>query len=86
MNSLYFALDGGYWSVASPSHFTPRERNPSTPWIRHWVGPRVGLDVVVKRKKFFPCPCLELKLGHQAHGLVTILTDLPWLPVIKGHI
>jgi len=51
---LTLALDGGEWSVACPSCFTPRERAPSTCWIRGWVGPTAVLDMVVKRK--FPAP------------------------------
>jgi hypothetical protein len=30
--------------------FTPRERAPGTHWIAGRVGPRAGLDVVLKRK------------------------------------
>jgi hypothetical protein len=36
----------------------PREIGPGTPWIGGWVGPRAGLDVVVKRK--IPSPCQDL--------------------------
>jgi hypothetical protein len=43
-------LDGDEWSA-----LTPRERAPHTYWIGGWVGPRAGLDVVVKRK--IPIPC-----------------------------
>jgi hypothetical protein len=37
--------------------FTPREREPGTHWIGGWVGPRAGLDAVVKRK--IPSPCRD---------------------------
>jgi hypothetical protein len=47
---LTTALDGGVWSASRPGHFTPKKISPSTPWIGGWVGPRVGLDAVVKRK------------------------------------
>jgi hypothetical protein len=47
---LTSALDGGEWSASRPGCFTPRERGPSTHWIGGWVGPRAGLDAVVKRK------------------------------------
>jgi len=40
------ALDGGEWLASYPSCFTPKERAPSTHWIRGWVGPRAGLDMV----------------------------------------
>jgi hypothetical protein len=43
-------LDGGEWSASHPGRFTPRERAPGTYWIGGWVGPRAGLDAVVKRK------------------------------------
>jgi hypothetical protein len=38
------------WSASRPGGFTPRERAPSTHWIGGWVGPRAGLDAVVRRK------------------------------------
>jgi hypothetical protein len=46
--------------------FTPVEKAPGTYWIGGWVGPRVGLDDVEKRK-FFTLPELELRpLGRPA--------------------
>jgi hypothetical protein len=33
-----------------PAAFPPRERVPDDHWIGGWVGPRAGLDAVVKRK------------------------------------
>jgi hypothetical protein len=45
---LTSALDGGKWSASRPCRFTPGEIAPDTHWIKRWVGPRVGLDVVVK--------------------------------------
>jgi hypothetical protein len=47
---LDLVLDGGEWSASRPGRFTPRERSPSTHWIGGWMGPRVALDTVVKRK------------------------------------
>jgi len=44
------ALDGGEWSASCPGRFTPRERAPGTHWIGGWVGPRLCLDAVVRRK------------------------------------
>jgi hypothetical protein len=49
MHSLTSALDGGEWPASRPGRFTPRERAPGTHWIGGWVGPRAGLDAVVKR-------------------------------------
>jgi hypothetical protein len=49
-HSLISALDGGEWSASRPGRFTPSERAPGTHCIRGWVGPRAGLDAVVKRK------------------------------------
>jgi hypothetical protein len=47
---LILELDGSEWSVSRPCHFAPRERATGTQWIGVWVGPRAGLDAVVKRK------------------------------------
>jgi hypothetical protein len=49
-HSLTSALNGGEGSASHPSCFTLRERAPGTHWIGGWVGPRVVLDAVVKRK------------------------------------
>jgi hypothetical protein len=46
---LTSALDGGDWSPSRPDPFIPRERGPSIHWIGGWVGPRAGLDTVMKR-------------------------------------
>jgi hypothetical protein len=37
---LTATLDGGEWSASRTGHFTPRERAPSTHWIKGWVGPQ----------------------------------------------
>jgi hypothetical protein len=50
IHSLTSALGGGDWSASHPGRFTLSERAPGTHWIGGWVGPRVGLDAVVKRK------------------------------------
>jgi hypothetical protein len=45
----------GSGGIASrPGRFTTRERAPGTHWIGSWVGPRAGLDAVVKRKVLSP--------------------------------
>jgi hypothetical protein len=46
-----------------------------THWIRCWVNPRAGLDVVAKRKKSLSCR--ELKHCRPAYSLVTVLNGLP---------
>jgi hypothetical protein len=56
-HSLASALDGGEWSASRPDRFTPRERAPGTHSIGGWVGSRVVLDAVVKRK--IPSPHRE---------------------------
>jgi len=49
-------LDGG--ELASrPGRFTQREKVYGNHWIGGWVGPRFGLDVVVKRR--IPSPCRD---------------------------
>jgi rubredoxin len=43
--------------VYAPAALPPRERAAGTHWIQGWMGPRAGLDAVVKRK--IPSPCQE---------------------------
>jgi len=45
--------------------------------MESWVGPRTGLEAVVKRKKIHHCPLPGTDLGRPARSLVNILTDLP---------
>jgi hypothetical protein len=61
------------------------ERTPSTHQIGGWVGPRVSLDTVGKRK-ILPLPVIEPHCP--AHSLVTILTELSWIhnSLIKNQI
>jgi hypothetical protein len=67
---LTSALYGGELFVSRPGYFTPRERAPVTQGRGGCVGPRVGLDAVVKRKP-------HSSAGNLTHGLVTIRTELP---------
>jgi len=46
---LNLALEGGEWLASCPSHFTPRERPPSTYWIGGWMGPSANLDLAEKK-------------------------------------
>jgi hypothetical protein len=78
---LTSALDGEEWSASHPGRFTSREKAPGTTWIEAWVGPRVVLDAVVKRK--IPSPpgirTLEPNPDRPARSLVAILTKISWL-------
>jgi hypothetical protein len=71
---LTSALDGGEWSAWCPDRFTPGERAPSTLWIGGWMGPRVGLDAVARRKNHGPC--WESNRGGPLRSLVTVLPEL----------
>jgi hypothetical protein len=42
---LTSALDGGEWSASDPATLFL-----GTHWIKGWVGPRIGLEAVQKRK------------------------------------
>jgi hypothetical protein len=57
IHSLTSAVDGGEWLVSCPGRFTPRERAPGIHCIGGWVGSRIGLDAVAKRK--IPSPCRD---------------------------
>jgi hypothetical protein len=59
---LMLALDADELSASCPGRFTPREEAPGSHWIGGWVGPRAGLDAVVKRK--IPSPCRELDVSR----------------------
>jgi hypothetical protein len=63
---LTSAIDGGEWSALRPVRFITTERATSTHWTGGWVGPRAGLDTVVKRK--FPAPAGTRTLDHSAHS------------------
>jgi hypothetical protein len=43
-------LGGGEWSASFPGCSTPGVRTPRIHWMEGRVGPRAGLDAVVKRK------------------------------------
>jgi hypothetical protein len=61
-HSLNLAIDGDEGSAPRPSRFTSRERAPATHLIGGWVGPRVGLDMMSKRK--IPSPRWDSNLNH----------------------
>jgi hypothetical protein len=54
---------------------------PGTHWIAGWVGCRLGLDSVARRK--ISSPCRESNSSRPASSVVTILTELP-RPVLKA--
>jgi hypothetical protein len=62
---MSLALDRDDVSASRAYSFTTRERTPGIHWIGGWVDPRVGLDVLVKRKILH---CRELNLGHLTHS------------------
>jgi hypothetical protein len=51
---LITAVDGSACSSAPPDYFSFRERILTLPCIGGWVGIRVSLSVLEKRKMFFP--------------------------------
>jgi hypothetical protein len=59
---LTSSLDGGEWSASHPGYFTPRERATGTYLKGGWMGPRAGLDMVLKRK--IPSPHGESNPDH----------------------
>jgi hypothetical protein len=75
------ALDGGEWSASRPGRFTPREKAPDTHWIGGWVGPRGGLDAVMKRKILSPCrdssPSIIQPVAQRYATELYRLTELP---------
>jgi hypothetical protein len=85
---LTSALDGGEWSASLPGRFTPGERTLSTHRIGGWMGPRTGLDPVVKRK--IPSPCRESNPDRPARSLVLYRLSYPaychryynWKPIL----
>jgi hypothetical protein len=44
--------------IFTPGRLTSGERNPGTRWIGGWMGLRVGLDAVAKKRNL--CLCREL--------------------------
>jgi hypothetical protein len=65
---LSSALVGGEWSASRHGRITPGEGAPSPHYIGGWVGLRIGLDDV-ERRKILPLPGLELRpLGCPARS------------------
>jgi hypothetical protein len=70
-------------SASRPGRFTPEEKTPTTHWLVRWVGSRVDLDAVEKRK--ISSPCRESNPDRPAPSLAAIpaeifeLAQLLWL-------
>jgi hypothetical protein len=47
---LHYELVGGKWSAPRSSRFIPGEAATGTYWIGGWVGPRAGLDDIVRKR------------------------------------
>jgi hypothetical protein len=81
---LHIGTRWGEWLASRPGRLTPGGRATATRWIGGWMGPRAGLDVVARRKKFHHYLSQELNPGHPAHSLVSssliLLTSLHRLP------
>jgi len=73
--------DRGEWLTLCPSHFISRARVPDTHWKGGWLGIRVSLDVLEKRKIL--TPAWNLSLDRSVCTLVTVLTKLSWLVAQK---
>jgi hypothetical protein len=74
-HSLTSALDEGERSASRPGRITPREKGPFTHWIGGWVGPRAGLETVVKKK--FPTPAGTQTHDHPARSPVLYRWAIP---------
>jgi hypothetical protein len=84
---LTSALDAIEWLASRPGRFTPSKEPRNR--LNRWMGPRAGLDAVVKRKIYATAgnriPVVQpiaqslywLELPQTAHSPVTILIELP---------
>jgi hypothetical protein len=68
----------GEWSVSRPCRFTPEERATGIHCIGGWMGPKVGLDSVKKRKMWH---CRESNAGRPARS-----PSLSRLPLLEIHV
>jgi hypothetical protein len=78
---LTSALDGSEWSVSHAGRLTSTERSAGTHWIGGWVGPRVGLDAVVKRK--IPSPSRTRIPDHLVSSPALYRQSYPGSPVLS---
>jgi hypothetical protein len=71
------------WSASLPARFTPRERTLDTHWIEGWVGPKAGMDAVVKRK--FPAPAGTRTSDHRARSSALHHWINPFINIYNGN-
>jgi len=64
--------------IHTPAALLPG-KEPGTHWIGGWVGPRVGLDAVAKRRNPLS-PNWESNPWRLFRTIVTTLTDLKEIP------
>jgi hypothetical protein len=83
---LTSALVGGEWSASLSSHFTPGERAPRTQWIGGWVGRRIGLEVLEKRKILDPIGTRTLTAPLSSLKSVATPTPIKTNKGIRGNI
>jgi len=65
---LASALDAGERSALRPGRFAPGERGPNVYLIGGWVGPRAGVNAMVKRKNSSPSRVLNPGLPVPPQG------------------
>jgi hypothetical protein len=82
---LTSALVGGEWTASRPGRFTPELRATGTQWIGDWVGPRVGLDDVEKRK-FLTVSGLELGRPARNQSLYRLRYPISKMEIILKRI
>jgi len=76
------AIDGSELLASRPVRFTPGEAAPGIHLRRGWVGPRAGLDAVVKRK--IPAPAGNRTLEPRPSNFSYTSAHLhAWYSVIK---
>jgi hypothetical protein len=78
LHALTSTLDGGEWWASRPAPLNP-EKSSGNHWIRVWEAPRAGVDEVGKRNVL--APWREWNPGRPARRLITIQTELRWLPL-----
>jgi hypothetical protein len=81
---LGLKLDGDEWSASGSDRFTALERAPGAYCsVVGWVVFRAGQGALGHTKEnLLSLPGIESRfLGRPTHSLVTILSELPWLPM-----
>jgi hypothetical protein len=79
---LTSALVGSEWSASLLGRFTAGVIVRRTHWVGGWMGPRTGLEDVVRRK-LSPLPGLEVRaLGCPARNQSLYRLRYPGFPII----